>query len=252
METPAPTQGRRKILFLTNSDRGEFGVVIATAQAMLEVSPADIELHIGTYAGVEELIAQVSDESVRLNPQAVPITYHNIAKSAAYLDTLALLKSRNIETKPLYLPMSYLRKPSFSNTLQAIQDTASVLVPMDGPKMERIVLQALEIIGAVKPDFIVINSVMAVGLTAAVHSKIPSCILSPNSIKDLSSSLQPYGAVFWKFPHSSRVSRTRSRGTSSPSTPYTSCGQQKSCYLTTTSKPSSSTLRRARASRSKP
>ncbi|KAH7031684.1 family 1 glycosyltransferase [Microdochium trichocladiopsis] len=188
MATPTATAPRRKVMFLSNSDRGEIGVTIATAQAILETT-SDVEVHIATYAGVEELISK-----------ALPVVYHRIERSASCLEMLTLLASRNIKTKPGYLPLTFLNKPSFGNTLQAIRDCMPIFVPMSGPAMEEIVLDVLRIINGVKPDFLVVNSVMTVGLTAAMHSKISMVILSPNSIKEFVASLQPQAAVLWKFP----------------------------------------------------
>ncbi|KXJ88323.1 diacylglycerol o-acyltransferase [Microdochium bolleyi] len=210
MADPIPDTRRRKVLFLSNSDRGEVGVTVAAAQAILESaslsSSADktpVEVHIATFAGVEELISKVSTEALKANPAALPIVYHNIARVGTSEEEMnSLLKYLDIPCKPNYLPWSFLTKPSFRNTLRALRDTLLCLVPMPGPAMEKIVLQILDIIAGVTPDLIVVNSVMTPGLTAAIHSGLPTCILSPNSIKEFAASLQPYGAVLWKYPAS--------------------------------------------------
>lgn len=199
MAAPAPAPPRRKVLFLSNADRGEIGVTVATAQAIIETT-TDTEVHIMTYQGVEQLVLKVNSESLRLCPRARPIVVHEIAARMTFEAMTEVLEARGVDMKPGYLPWSYLRKPTFRNVLARMSDTMPILVPLDGEKLEKIVFAILDVIADVKPDLLVVNSVMMPGLTAAAHSKLPMVILSPNSIKDFARGVQPYKSGLWEFP----------------------------------------------------
>ncbi|CAG7992048.1 unnamed protein product [Penicillium olsonii] len=195
----APQNPPRKILLLTNVERGEANVFLATCDALLRLAP-NIELHFATFGGLEDAVASVSQHVRESVPQLKPIIFHKI-KGTSMEDSLRQYFVREkVPTRAGYPPNSYLQRPGILNTTRAVRDTVPVFVPYNGPQMVEIFRSICETIKKVDADLVVVNSLMTAGLTACYHLKIKFTCLSPNSIKDFAASVQPKAAGLWKIP----------------------------------------------------
>ena len=189
----------RKILFLTNVERGEANVFLATCDALLRLAPS-IKLHFATFSGLEDAVASVGRHVRESVPQAEPITFHKIDGISMEDSLKQLFKREKVPTRAGYPPNSYLERPGIINTTRALRDTIPVFVPYNGPQMVEIFSSICETIKKVDADLVVVNSLMTPGLTACYHLGIKFTCLSPNSIKDFAAAVQPKAAGLWKVP----------------------------------------------------
>lgn len=190
----------RKILLLTNIDRGEANVFLATSHALLQLDP-DVEIHFATFGGLEESITSAWEHARQTAPQANPIIFHEI-KGLSMAEGLKdyFTKNQQVPHRKGYLPESFLAPLGFSNTKRAIRDMIPIFVPYSGPQLAEIFLSIVEIIEKVDADQVVVDSLMTAGLTACYHLGVKFTCLSPNAIKEFAASTQPWGAALWKFP----------------------------------------------------
>ncbi|KAF7556680.1 hypothetical protein G7Z17_g1246 [Cylindrodendrum hubeiense] len=189
----------RRILMLTNVERGEANVFMSTSHALIEADP-DVEIHFATFAGLEADVAAVWDEARSKVPQAKPIVYHELTGVSMGTGVMQYFLRKNPDQKELTLPDSFMAKPGISTTLQAIKDTIPIFIPYEGPQLVEIVNSIIEVIKKVDADLVVVNSLMTPGLTACYHLGIKFSCLSPNAIKEFAGPYQPRFANLWKYP----------------------------------------------------
>ncbi|CAG8072578.1 unnamed protein product [Penicillium salamii] len=189
----------KKILLLTNVERGEANVFLATCDALLRLSP-NLELHLATFGGLEDAVASVGQHVRESVPQAKPITFHKINGTSMEDSLRQYFVREKVPTRAGYPPNSYLERPGILNTVRAVRDTIPVFVPYNGPQMVEIFTSICDTIKKVDADLVVVDSLMTAGLTACYHLKIKFTCLSPNSIKDFAASVQPKAAGLWKVP----------------------------------------------------
>jgi hypothetical protein len=198
MATPNPTKPK-KILLLTNVDRGEANVFLATSQALLQLDP-DVEIHFATFNGLQGSVVRVWQEACRISPQAKPITFHEIKGLPMEDGVKRYLSENRVPCREGYLPESFLAPLGLSSTKAAIRDMIPIFVPYSGPQLAEIFESIVDIIKKVDADQVVVNSLMTAALTACYHLEIKFTCLSPNAIKEFAVSTQPQGAALWKFP----------------------------------------------------
>ncbi|KAH7014863.1 family 1 glycosyltransferase [Ilyonectria destructans] len=189
----------KKILLLTNVERGEANVFLSTAHALIEADP-NVELHFATFSGLDADVTSVWEEARRKVPQAKPIVYHELTGVSMGTGVMQYFMRKNPGQKEITLPESFMAKPGFSTTLQAIKDTIPIFIPYEGPQLVEIVASIMEVIKKVDADLVVINSLMTPGLTACYHMGVKFSCLSPNAIKEFAGPFQPRLANLWKYP----------------------------------------------------
>ncbi|OTA00036.1 GT1, glycosyltransferase family 1 [Trichoderma parareesei] len=173
----------KKVLMITNIERGEINTFLATASALKAANVA-LDLHLATFAGVQDAL-----------PEGV--TYHQING----IPMSEALQKHFLRTQGhANFPDSFTREPGFVNTQQAIKDAMSTSVPYTGPQMVDVYTSIVSIIKDVEPDLIVVDSSMAAGLTACYNVDAKFICLGPTSIKEFAASSQPRAAGLWKFP----------------------------------------------------
>ncbi|KAL7916513.1 glycosyltransferase family 1 protein [Trichoderma velutinum] len=174
----------RRILLITNIERGELDVFLATAQSLLDADPA-LDLHLATFAGLEDDVL----------PEGV--TYHQISglpMSQALEEYYARIQGDGSVAEPFIGPAG------FSKTRRAIRAFASHIMPYTGRQMVDVFTSTVDIIRSLNPDLVVVDSLMSAGLTACYHLQVKFVCLGPNSIKEFAASEQPRKAGLWKFP----------------------------------------------------
>ncbi|KAL7948055.1 glycosyltransferase family 1 protein [Trichoderma barbatum] len=175
----------KKILMITNIERGELDLFIATAHSMLEAD-STLDLHLATFSGLQE-------DSL---PERV--TYHQI-KGLPMSQALEEYFSR-AHGDGGDSPEPFATPPGFAKTRRAIRAFASLVMPYTGRQMVDVFTSIVDIIRDVNPDLVVVDSLMSAGLTACYHLDARFICLGPNSVKDFAASEQPRKAGLWKFP----------------------------------------------------
>jgi hypothetical protein len=194
-----PQKSPRKILLLTNVERDEANVFLATCDALLRLAPS-VEIHFATFGGLKDAVASVYRHAHETVPHAHPITFHKVKGLPVEESRRQFFARENVPTRAGYPPNSYLERPGLSNTKKAIRETIPVLVPYNGPQLVEVFLSICEIIQKVDANLVVVNSLMTAGLTACYHLGVKFTCLSPNSIKDFASSTQPKSEGLGKIP----------------------------------------------------
>lgn len=187
-----------RILILTNKERGEANIFLATARALLLKDPT-LDLHFSTFSGLEDAVVSVSKNVQLDNPSTKQITFHAIRGPSMAEGILSFVKSAGI-TRKSGLPESFTQSLNFHTTQRAIQDAVPIFLPYSASELSDVVLSILEIVQRVSPDLVVVDSLMTAALTALYHLKVPFTCLSPNSIKEFAVKDQPHAAALWKFP----------------------------------------------------
>lgn len=189
----------KRILLVTNIDRGEANVFLATSAALLHQDPT-VELHFATFSGLEKEVASVSQNARRHAPNAKEIIYHSIDGLTMADGIKKYFYENNVVRKEDYLPLSFLEPLRFSTTLKAISDSMPIMVPYDGIDMAELVSSIVDMIKKVEADLVVVDTLMTAALTACYHLRIKFMCLSPNAIKEFAAPVQPRGAGLWKYP----------------------------------------------------
>lgn len=163
---------------LTNIDRGEANVFLATSQALLQ---RDAAVHFATFDGFQDAVARVSRAAA---PRAAaPIAFHAIRGLTMEGGVRQCVARAGVAVAHGYLPASFVSPLRFAVTAAAIRDSCLIMAPYDGPQLVEIVASVVAIIDRVAPDLVVVDSLMTAGLTACAHAGARFICLSPNSIK---------------------------------------------------------------------
>ncbi|KAI5459311.1 glycosyltransferase family 1 protein [Mariannaea sp. PMI_226] len=189
----------RKVLLLTDTERGESNVFLATCAALLYLDP-EVEIHFATFAELKPFIDSL-EEQVRIkSPHVKPIVVHEIKGMSNKEAVHDAVMRRKVSITENCLPRSYANRPGFFNTPRAIHDTVGLFSPYTGPQLVQVFSSIVEIIKTVNANIVVVSSIMTAGLTACYHLGIRFACLSPNSIREFAAPLQPHGASLWKYP----------------------------------------------------
>jgi hypothetical protein len=192
---------RPKILLVSNAERGQCNVYIATARAVLRADPT-VDLHFASYAQLQDEIRGVSDDAQRREPGIKPISWHTITGPThleCVLATGAKLYPGLDEEETQWGTPNFVLPLSMSVTMAATRDLANGLMGWDGPSFMKVHDSVKAICDEVMPDLIVIDPLMAPAITAAWYHESPMCALSPNAIKETA-----WGSIFpwsqWTYP----------------------------------------------------
>ncbi|KAM5349409.1 hypothetical protein ACJ41O_005914 [Fusarium nematophilum] len=188
-----------KILMLTNIERGQSNVFLATAHALLHLSP-HVEVHLATFEGLEEAVASVSEHALKSAPSAQPIVYHRIQGMSMREGIEDYVRRNKIASRDGYFPESFSTPLGFSATKRALRDAIPIFVPYTGRQLAQVVSSIIGITQDVDADLVVVDALMTAGLTALWHIGVKHICLSPNTIKECAGSRQPRGEGLWKYP----------------------------------------------------
>jgi hypothetical protein len=189
----------KKILFLTNVDRGQANVFLAVADALLRAE-AKVEIHFASFSALEAEVNLLWQPTSDAPSTSTSIHFHPLDGLTMEDGLKQYFSTASIPCRQGYLPESYLAPLGFKTTIRAIRDTMAIAVPYNGPQMQKLFSSIVDIITSVSPDLVLVDSLMTAGLTACYHLAVNFCCLSPNSIKEFSGPSQPRAANLWKAP----------------------------------------------------
>lgn len=179
--TPEP----KRVLFLTASEYGEANVVLAVAYELL--LRQKYEVHIGSFSPLEPRIKELNTFATSVvSNQAV---FHTIAGPSAD----EILKARDDFFGPY--------PPGIRGAINSFKVTIPVIATAwDGPGYMVGYKSCLEVIHNVKPDLLVVGSLMNQGQDACqtLHKKY--VVLSPNTFREILSKQQPILSQLLTYP----------------------------------------------------
>ncbi|PQK12206.1 hypothetical protein BB8028_0003g08230 [Beauveria bassiana] len=193
----APALGPR-ILFAANVERGQYGVFLATADALLR-SSAGVELHFASFPSLEKEVRAISDEAIlATNGAAKPITFHAL-RGQTHAEAVLARNTEKYGQGSSVPPLAFSQPLNASTTMTTTRDLCTYLLGWDGPGFMHVYDSFSDIIKAVTPHLIVVDVLLSPAISAAWNSGIQFSYLSPNSIKDFAATYQPL-AMLWKWP----------------------------------------------------
>lgn len=202
----ADAQGRPgsapRVLMLTNPDRGQASIFIATCASLYRACP-DVEIHLAALAGpsLDNDIATLWERTQRDVPGVKnPITYHAVDGLSMRDGIIQLCARKNTRLVDETVPWSFVQPLTFSITKQAIKDMMPILTPFTGPEMVTLVNSIQAIVQKVNADIVMVDSLLTPAITAVWNLGVNWAVLSPNSIKEFAAPLQKGAPGLWKYP----------------------------------------------------
>lgn len=184
----------KRVLLLTNSERGQANVFLATSYALLTLKDEDVEVHFASFPPIQSFVSATSEHARRDRPRARPAVFHAIEG----VDMVSAWTRPEIRAQ-----QEALRNPGAVSLLHAIRRTLvlfRVTLPWTGPEFVEILRSVVRIVRDVEPDVIAVDPCLSPALTALRYIKAGFVVLSPNTIKDFAMPLQPDGEALWKYP----------------------------------------------------
>ncbi|KAL2259989.1 hypothetical protein VTK26DRAFT_6153 [Humicola hyalothermophila] len=183
----------KKVILATNSEFGQANVFLAVGHA-LQAADSSVEVHFVSFSPISPYVSEASEYSVASSPGARPWTFHKL-DGVTFADAIMGGES-GYDSFNCVLS----RQPNLINTTRLLFDLNRYIIPWTGPEFVEIMKSFVRIADEIRPDLIMVDSLFAPALTACHHHKLDFLVLSPNTLRDFSSALQPWGALFWKYP----------------------------------------------------
>lgn len=174
---------QKRVLFLTASEYGEANVVLAVAYELL--LRQKYEVHIGSFSPLKSRVEELNTLASTPNPAV----FHTVAGPSIN----EILTARDDFFGP-YPP-----------GIQGAIDSFRVSIPViatawDGPGYMVGYESCLEIIREVKPDLLVVGSLMNQGHDACQTLQMKCVILSPNTFREILMKQQPVLSQLLVYP----------------------------------------------------
>lgn len=182
----------KKILLAVNCEYGQANVFLAVAHSLQALDP-DVQIHIASFAPIASDVLSASEYSKQCTQGARPWHFH-LLDGPFFQQAIAALKGTE------RLGEALLKSPNFFSTIEVLSWVMNLMLPWNGPEFVQIYKSFVRVVDDVQPDIIVVDSLLSPVLTACRHLKFKHLVLSPNTLKDFATALQPNGAMFWKFP----------------------------------------------------
>jgi hypothetical protein len=185
---------RRKILMLTNAELGQANIFIASIYALKQRDPG-IEIHVASFAALEVSLREA------LNDAAADVSFHRLPGRPMFECFKAAADPRdNIHAVSL-------RKPGFWNTPDAMRFIFHrAMLPWTPEEYADAFAVTRALINDLAPDLVLVDCLLSPALSTACYMRqhegktFKLAILSPNTLKDFAHTMEPRGAVLWKWP----------------------------------------------------
>jgi hypothetical protein len=177
------------VLFLSNSEYGLANVLLATANTLL-VNYPDIEVHYASFPKRERDVTSLSGLALERNPAASPMVFHHLSPPT-YSDAL---------TSRGHMVQEAMHPPGMVGARKLNNDMQKYLMPWNASEYLNIYHDALRIIDEVDPAVVAVDGLLGPGLDAVKARNRNHAVIAPNALRDSFAQIQPYGAMFWKYP----------------------------------------------------
>jgi hypothetical protein len=181
----------KRLLLLSNSELGQANVFLAVSHALM-MTDANVEIHIASYPALKKSVTATSAFAQELNPKARPIIFHAI-NALSSVDAMA-------QNPEVDVPWLIEMKPSIWNIPAGLKIISRVAMPYTGPQLVDNYQEIERIVRAVEPDLSAVDSLYTIGLTVLHSLGTKFVVLTPNTLKEWLLTMQPRGAIFWKYP----------------------------------------------------
>ena len=183
----------RRIVLATNCEFGQANVFLAVGHA-LQALDSSLEIHFVSFPPLAPAVSAASKYAAACFPGAQPWAFHEL-EGTTYYDALMA-----IEPDHEGISSAIDKPPSFFTSLAVSKLLNTFVVPWSGTQFMQIFQSFTQIVDKLQPDLVVVDCLSPPMLTACRYHKMKHVILSPNTIKDFSTPIQPWGAMLWKYP----------------------------------------------------
>jgi hypothetical protein len=182
-----------KVLFITNAERGQANIQLATAHALLVDNHDSIDVHLASFPVLKDTVERVSQKAIRAIPVGkadAEITFHPIDglphKIAMLSDGLVIGDLRH--------------PPGLRGFEWFIWIFEKLSVPWTGPEYMQIYHSISQIVTDVDPTFVVVDGFFSAAIDAVLKLQRARAVLSPNSPKDTIAGKQEKAKQLWHYP----------------------------------------------------
>jgi hypothetical protein len=185
-------QGRNgTVLFITNIEHGLSNAHIATAQSLLE-HHHDIEVHYASFAAgpIESKLNRMVDFVRRRDPGAKGIKFHPLAGKT--FEVAGGYHKDNVSQNMVSPP-----------GIPGLPQLMTIIDSVHGWTVEEhleIYTEVITLIEEIDPAIVVLDTMMAPAVDATRAANRAHIIITPNTLAENFTPLQPYGRGFWKYP----------------------------------------------------
>ncbi|KAJ5153391.1 uncharacterized protein N7482_009869 [Penicillium canariense] len=172
----------RSILFLTNNELGQCNVAFAVAEEFLR--RGEFTVHIGSYSPLAGL---VEDLNKRVDCGR-SVEFHEILGPS--MTDLAVRSNVGL----------LFHRPGVKGATQGFQKVATAIRNWRPSEYHIAYQSCLAMIDKVRPDIVVVDPILHVGLDACRTAKARVVVLWPVPLKDVVITIQPKAGIFWKYP----------------------------------------------------
>lgn len=179
-------QKRKKVLLLTNAERGQANVFLAVADALLHQTDQNPVVHFASFAPIEPAVHAITEQLAQRTcpPGGARILFHRLG---------------GLSMKAAWDRPEVVGGNGHAG-LKGWQLLLRVTLPWTGPEFLEVFDSVVNIIEEVQPDAVAVDPCLAPALTACHHLGVKFVVLSPNTIKDFAMPSQPNLAPLWKYP----------------------------------------------------
>lgn len=184
------------VLFLSLAESGQINVQLATCQALLERHP-NIKIHIASFSGMADKVAQVSSYGLQKSPSAHAITFHEIPGTGRITSMM-----RQLGCKGDSVVDCLMHAPGARGIDHLASQLEFAIWAWPGQEHEAIYEHIKGLIQQIDPAVVIVDQAFRPALDATHALNWNQIIITPLALADLFSTIQPYLSVFWKYPSS--------------------------------------------------
>lgn len=180
-----------KVLFLTNSDRGQASIHLATAHTLLSEYGDALQIHFASFPGIGAAVEQASRQAATRDADR-QITFHPV-QGTPYKTAI---QERGLNMTTVRQRPGLWGSERFSFIIEL------AYMPWTGPEYLEVVASVREIVERVQPDLAVIDILFSPGVDTveATMGNRSHVILSPNDMKDMLAAVHPQAKSLWHYP----------------------------------------------------
>lgn len=172
----------RNILFLTNSELGQCNVAFAVAEEFLR--RGEFAVHLGSYSPLAGLV----DELNKRFDCCRSVEFHEIPGPS--MTDLAVRSNVGL----------LFHRPGVKGATQGFQKVATAIKNWRPSEYHTAYKSCIAMIEKLRPDIVVVDPILHVGLDACRTAKARVAMLWPVPLKDVVIAIQPKAGIFWKYP----------------------------------------------------
>ncbi|KAF3000608.1 hypothetical protein E8E14_001515 [Neopestalotiopsis sp. 37M] len=185
-----PVPGKNNtVLFITAEHAGLCNVHLATAYSLL-VNHPETKIHYASFPKIEKRTQHISDVAVQKGASGERIVFHPL-EGEGYVDT----QRRHLGGQEVIR-----NGPGVEGHKVLSRNMPEFISPWSAEDYWEIYEQVADLIDAVDPSVVVLDTVFLPGTDATRNKQRLHALVTPNMLSDMLPAEQPAWTLFWKYP----------------------------------------------------